>query len=50
MSGIARSLMATIAILILSGTGTSADLINELLDGSNLTYSELQGADLSSLK
>ncbi|MHB8117149.1 MAG: pentapeptide repeat-containing protein [Methanothrix sp.] len=46
MSGIVLSFMATIAILILSGTGACAGQINELHDGSNLTYSELQGADL----
>ncbi|MDD2756353.1 MAG: pentapeptide repeat-containing protein, partial [Methanothrix sp.] len=44
---IAGYLMAAFAILILSGTATSTDLINKLQDGSNLKYSDLQGANLS---
>jgi uncharacterized protein YjbI with pentapeptide repeats len=45
--GIAGYLMAVIAILILSGTASSADRINELQEGSDHTYSDLQGANLS---
>jgi len=44
---IAGYFLAAFAILILSGTATSADSINELQDGSNLKYSNLQGANLS---